>query len=584
MIPKENKPKIVGGICEFCGVPAHSCFHYRGRVDVDGKFLDGTLQKSNIKSPAPEEINIPLHREYKKRKLDFSKDKIADIIIPHHDRHDHLNNLLEILPNDRFNIIVVSGGSFAQNCNRGAKAAITDKIIFLNDDTLPTEEDLNKLVDDLDQYPVVGCAQKIPNTEEILYGVGFYYKESNLKAKLLSDSSAIHFPAGFLICIKTKLFNKYKFDEKFINGGEDSDLFFRLITDGHEIYIDDEVIIPHYHGQSEGRLAYASENGEYLNKKWSHKKIEKLFNLSGASLKILIACNHLANYAGSETFNYTLAKVLSSKGHNVDVFTLNTGMVSEDLGELMVEKPADKYDLIIISHNPVVTALKEVKGFKVLVCHGVYPRLEQPVPGADAYVAISEEVQTHLKSLNYESIVIRNPIDLKRFNLEIPVVNEKLKKVLCLAKNETAINITKKACENLGVEFEHVTGIYDIENVINNADIVVTLGRGAMEAMACGRQVIVYDTRQYTEHKTSDGIVTKRNISKIIKSNLSGRAYKYKMTVENMERLLKKYDRNQSIEMVEIAKEYFDADKIIDQYLDFFESEIKNKMTMTQYV
>ena len=83
--------------------------------------------------------------------------KIADIVIPHHDRHDHLKDCLDCIDNSLFNIIIVSGGTFAHNCNKGAKLAETNKLIFLNDDTIPTNEVLMELAES--EYDITGIAQ-----------------------------------------------------------------------------------------------------------------------------------------------------------------------------------------------------------------------------------------------------------------------------------------------------------------------------------------------------------------------------------------------------------------------------------------
>ena len=80
---------------------------------------------------------------------DETYDKIADIIIPHHDKHDLLNALLKGINHKRYNIIIVSGGSFGENCNKGAKIAETDNLIFMNDDIEITDNQLYKFINSL---------------------------------------------------------------------------------------------------------------------------------------------------------------------------------------------------------------------------------------------------------------------------------------------------------------------------------------------------------------------------------------------------------------------------------------------------
>ena len=121
---------------------------------------------------------------------------------------------------------------------------------------------------------------------------------------------------------------------------------------------------------------------------------------------------------GSETACYSLAAELIRLGHEVDYFTGERGLVSGKMDELGCKLWINNhYDLAICSHIQAESSTwHNLRIDKVIrICHGTTPKLEQPQPGADAYVAISEEVQAHLKGLGYESTVIRNGIDYERF-------------------------------------------------------------------------------------------------------------------------------------------------------------------------
>ena len=84
--------------------------------------------------------------------------KLADIVIPHHNRHDLLKECLSRIDLARFNVIVCSGGTFAENCNRGARATITNTFLFLNDDTEP-DSDVLETMGNFD-CDLVGVAQE----------------------------------------------------------------------------------------------------------------------------------------------------------------------------------------------------------------------------------------------------------------------------------------------------------------------------------------------------------------------------------------------------------------------------------------
>ena len=127
-------------------------YHTNKRIDINGRtYNEGEIVISETPIEGLKDIDAPIIMVSeipkkdlakikptieKKRSYDI-KGKIADIIIPHHNRHDLLKNTLDAIPLDIFNIFIVAGGSFARNCNLGAKLAQTDNLIFMNDDIEP---------------------------------------------------------------------------------------------------------------------------------------------------------------------------------------------------------------------------------------------------------------------------------------------------------------------------------------------------------------------------------------------------------------------------------------------------------------
>jgi len=504
--------------------------------------------------------------------------KIADIIIPHHDRHDRLKNCLDRLPNDIFNIIIVSGGSFARNCNMGAKIAQTENLIFLNDDTEPNIDVLREMAES--DADMVGTCQKIPNMgiEKTYYGIGFYLNEGKFSAGLMQKKDDVHIPNGFLFKVKKKVWKKLGgLDEGFINGGEDSDFGLRVLQAGYRIETLDCVPTIHHHSQSKDRLKFSKENQALLDKKWEKEKIVKLLNLNINKLRVLIANNHLQNFGGSETFTYSLAKEFKRLGHSVDVFTFETGKISERLSDMMVFNPKPEYDLILVSHNTCLRRLREIRGFKILTCHGIYHKLEQPILGANAYVSISEEVQSHLKNKGYQSYLIRNGIDCDRFK-PVDQINEKVKKVLSLCQGDEANSMIRDACMKIGVRFEALNrNIFDVENKINEADLVFSLGRGAYEAMACGRDVFIFDTRGYNSEGKSDGFITMENVLEVLKNNCSGRRYQKEVTSSELtDIIVNKYDKKRGDKNRIFALKNLNIKNQVNKYLKIYEEQAKN--------
>jgi hypothetical protein len=92
----------------------------------------------------------------------------------------------------------------------------------------------------------------------------------------------------------------------------------------------------------------------------------------------------------------------------------------------------------------------------------------------------------------------------------------------------------------LGIHVHHIgrpeNVVENVVDYINNADIVVSLGRGALAALACGRNVIVFDIHG------GDGLITEDNFKEIRKNNFSGRHFSKFYNVEEFKNEISKYN------------------------------------------
>lgn len=207
---------------------------------------------------------------YKKHKIDSKKYKIADIIIPHHNRHDLLETLYSGIDKNIFNIIMVSGGTFAENCNRGARIAETDTLIFLNDDVVTKQSILEEMAEA--DEDICGVSQIVNG--RIIYGMGWsgYKATDNFLAEKKED---VVMPSGYCFKVSKSVWEELGgFDERFINGAEDCDLFLKAMKKKIKFgYIDEPMI--HLHSQSQGRYDKVDKNFKLFNKIWEHK-IQKI--------------------------------------------------------------------------------------------------------------------------------------------------------------------------------------------------------------------------------------------------------------------------------------------------------------------
>lgn len=299
-------------------------------------------------------------------------------------------------------------------------------------------------------------------------------------------------------------------------------------------------------------------------------------------MKVLVTNNTLRDLGGSETAAYALIDELNKrKDIQVFGFSPNIGYI----GDLLKNKGivisnnisiVDKYDLILASHLSTIEYVRNLSGFKIQTCHGVFMPIEQPARGMNKYVAISEEVMNHLSSLGYDSTIIHNGVDCERF-MPKNKINENVRTILSLAQSDELNRIIKKVCDKMGIKLftlnKFINPIFNVEDHINQSDLVISLGRGAFESMACGRNVIVLDKRPYVNRPPiGDGLITKDNIDNILKNNCSGRYSNKIYTEVEIENEIKKYDYKLGDFCREYALENFNIVKQVDKYLSLLYS------------
>ena len=289
-------------------------------------------------------------------------------------------------------------------------------------------------------------------------------------------------------------------------------------------------------------------------------------------MKILLGTHYLAKTGGTENYTYALAMELKRLGHDVEYFANVRGKTSSLLEEKGVHfMSGERYDLILANHTTVVEKLWPY-GFIIQTCHGTLPELEQPSPYADAYVAVSPEVRQHLQSLGYEATVIPNGIDCRRFFPKRPV-SQKLSSVLSLCHSDIANDFIERCCQRAGLKLiqcnKFKENVWEIEEVINECDLVIGLGRSAYDALACGRCVLVYDFREhYMNEFLGEGMLTPQNIEKAMSCNCTGKASRLKYDDEAFIAEMHKYSPELAAWGREYALKNLNIEKATGQYLD----------------
>jgi len=308
-------------------------------------------------------------------------------------------------------------------------------------------------------------------------------------------------------------------------------------------------------------------------------------------MRILIANHHYFDLTGTETFVYTLAKSLKAKGCSVTIYAPYIGgsivQKTKELGidivdDLKLIKPGT-FDIAHVSHNLIAYKIRSwsLDIPMVFLSHGVLPFLEQP-PVDDlkisAYLSVSEEVRDNLisKGVAREKILIfRNIIDTARFRPGSPI-NPSPQKALINSRRIDADTraIIETACARLQINLVSIgdTGkvTFDVEKVINEVDIVFSLGRGILESMSCGRAAVVFD------YNGGDGIVTPANLDEIQKCNFSGRRFGLKFDPDTLVDEIRKYSQELGKTGRDIIIYRFSADNNVNQLLNHYRNAIES--------
>lgn len=295
-------------------------------------------------------------------------------------------------------------------------------------------------------------------------------------------------------------------------------------------------------------------------------------------MQILVTNNHLDRIGGTETYTYYLIKELIQQGCDVEYYTIQQGEISQKIeNELDVKfLSKNKYDLILANHNSTIEKVWK-RGPVIQTCHGIFPYLEQPSLFADIYVAISEEVQHYLSKKQIASFIIPNGIDCNTFFPTSPI-NKKLTNVLSLCQSENANKKISAACNEIGIHFKsyHDFGrkVWNIQEEINKADLVVGLGRSIYDAMACGRTAVVYDERSYMS-PAGDGYLAP-NLWRSFSKNCSGRYLHKDFSVDELVLELKKYKPEDGDYNRQLAVSHFNIKKVAHQYIQLYFDQLKN--------
>ena len=306
-------------------------------------------------------------------------------------------------------------------------------------------------------------------------------------------------------------------------------------------------------------------------------------------MRILFTLHDLQYSGGTETFTYSIIKEFLGNNHEIFLYSTRIGTVSEkyiDLGVHVTDNLNDLPEHVDIIHaqhraEAITIYYKYPSTPMIFTSHGIIPWQEKPIsiPSIFKYVAVSEEVQNYLienfEIKNDKTCIIRNGIDQSRFRPSVKI-NEQPQKLLLLSNRytENVKNVLEEVALKMDMKFKIIgqsqNNVWNVEKEILESDIVVSLGRGILEAMSCGRLPIVFD------YNGGDGIVTENNYYLFRKKNFSGRFCNINFTAEQIIKLISESYKSEVIEKnLKLAIQFHDIKVIASEYFELYELALK---------
>lgn len=293
--------------------------------------------------------------------------------------------------------------------------------------------------------------------------------------------------------------------------------------------------------------------------------------------RILLTNRALGRVGGSESALVALRAELLRRGADVTVWTPKLGPLGRKIGA--VDRLRGRsWDVAFANHVETIHGAKRHADRVVQTCHGIVPRSEQPHPDADELVAVSEEVRTHvLRRSGRDARLIRNGIDLFRYrpNRRPDAYPDTPERVALVSNYDGGAALAREATELASAEagkpiaFEHVRHAPDTAPLMRRADVVIGLGRTALEGLASGAHVLVYDARSYQD-ALGDGPLepSSSTFRDALACNLSGRGRRLRPTAPDLATWILEHTRKGRIEAREAAIRHFDVVDVATAYLE----------------
>ena len=301
-------------------------------------------------------------------------------------------------------------------------------------------------------------------------------------------------------------------------------------------------------------------------------------------MRILIVLAH-NRLTGVNNFALTLSKVLFNDGHEVDIlidsdnrdytffvkgYDVFTDEIKNYCNNLYINEEVNygKYNFSILSYP--FHQIKINQSIKIYIVHGTEFIGYRPVRDDIHWLVGTSE--TSYKLFKCDSL-IRNCIDLELYKPtdDMFLSRKKPKTALYLSRYNLP-EALYYACHTRGIKLDHAIFTPKIYDLIKMYDFVISHGRGAYEAMACGKPTIIMNS--YGSHNNQlriDGWVKEDNIDSLLQRNASGFTLDIKAkTIEDFGKFIDTYNHKDGYVNRKIAEEKLSADIMLGQFKKIF--------------
>ena len=309
------------------------------------------------------------------------------------------------------------------------------------------------------------------------------------------------------------------------------------------------------------------------------------------SLTILLTNNTLDARAGSELYIRDVALALLRRGHRPIAYSTKLGIVADELRNASVpvidrlETVSVKPDIIHGQHHlDTLTALMHFPDTPaVSYCHGWLPWEESPLvfPRIGRYIAVDEVCRDRLTleaAIPEAKIsLLYNFVDLNRFRpREEPLPERPLKAILLnnYTREDEMLKVIRTACKQSDIWLDVVgqnfgTGHAIPEQILAQYDLSFAKGRAALESMAVGAAVILYDGA------TLGPLVTSENFDRLRRLNFGIRTRTEPLTLDGLLERIAQYSAADAARLNRRVQAEADLESTVEKLLGIYGEVIR---------